>query len=184
MLKKKHDPRLGAPLTTTESLHTPTGMRRQNFEVPRVPEMLVGVGFRCWLAGYDTGDISCWETAWSIYATTLGPQEAKPAVAELACWVRCLCEVARRDLAYYPVGCKGYCGDECMAISLVAAAQHDRCPALRACAFALLDSEDLDPIMSATATFGTVMRSLGQTLSLDSIANAAGVVPASATSLQ
>ena len=22
-------------------------------------EWLVGVGFRCWLAGYDTGDIAC-----------------------------------------------------------------------------------------------------------------------------
>ena len=184
MLKKKHDSRCGAPRPVEESLNKITRTQRQIPEARRTPEMLVGVGFRCWVAGYDTGDIGCWETAWNIYATTLGPQEAKSAVAELACWVRCLCEAARRDLDYYPVGCKGYCHDECMAISLVAAAQHDRCPAMRACAFALLGSEELDPIMSATAAFGSVMRSSGQLLSVDSVGNAAGVVPASVMSLQ
>ena len=29
-------------------------------------EWLVGVGFRCWLAGYDTGDIACWETGFAL----------------------------------------------------------------------------------------------------------------------
>ena len=184
MLKKKHDPRRGTPRAGDNSLRNPLRTQRQHPEMPRIPEMLVGVGFRCWVAGYDTGDIGCWETAWNIYATTLGPQEAKPAVAELACWVRSLCEAARRNLDYYPVGCRGYCRDECMAISLVAAAQHDRCPAMRACAFALLGNDDLDPIMSATASFGSFMRVSGQLLSPDSVANAAGVVPASVTSLQ
>ncbi len=35
-------------------------------------EWLVGVGFRCWLAGYDTGDIACWENGWNAYAQALG----------------------------------------------------------------------------------------------------------------
>lgn len=62
---------------------------------PRTPapassgaEWLVGVGFRCWLAGYDTGDIACWETGWNAYARVLGTERAKRAVTELACWVR------------------------------------------------------------------------------------------------
>ena len=51
-------------------------------------ERLVGVGFRCWLAGYETGDISCWESGWNAYSVALGPLHAKRAVTELACWVR------------------------------------------------------------------------------------------------
>ena len=53
-------------------------------------EWLVGVGFRCWLAGYDTGDIACWENGWNEYTRALGTERAKRAVTELACWVaRC-----------------------------------------------------------------------------------------------
>ena len=36
-------------------------------------EWLVGVGFRCWLADYDTGDIACWENGWNEYAKALAP---------------------------------------------------------------------------------------------------------------
>jgi len=35
-----------------------------SFSRYREPERLVGLGFRAWLAGYQTGDISCWEEAW------------------------------------------------------------------------------------------------------------------------
>ncbi|MBC8013601.1 MAG: hypothetical protein H7X74_05925, partial [Methyloceanibacter sp.] len=45
-------------------------------------EWLVGVGFRCWLAGYDTGDIACWENGWNEYARALGTERAKRAVTE------------------------------------------------------------------------------------------------------
>ena len=37
-------------------------------------EWLVGVGFRCWLAGYDTGDIACWENGWNEYNRLLGTE--------------------------------------------------------------------------------------------------------------
>ena len=36
-------------------------------------EWLVGVGFRCWLAGYDTGDIACWENGWNEYTACSAP---------------------------------------------------------------------------------------------------------------
>ncbi len=97
-------------------------------------EWLVGVGFRCWLAGYDTGDITCWENGWNAYSRALGTERAKRAVTELACWVRAVRASASRKIEYYPVGCPGFCADECMAISLIAASQHHRCPAMRACA--------------------------------------------------
>ena len=43
----------------------------------RAPERLVGVGFRCWLAGLSTGDIKCWEDAWNTFSGMLGPEHAK-----------------------------------------------------------------------------------------------------------
>ena len=61
-------------------------------------EWLVGVGFRCWLAGYDTGDIACWETGWNAYARVLGAERAKRAVTELACWVRAVRASASRKI--------------------------------------------------------------------------------------
>ena len=65
-------------------------------------EWLVGVGFRCWLAGYDTGDIACWETGWNAYARALGTERAKRAVTELACWVRAVRASASRKIEYAP----------------------------------------------------------------------------------
>ena len=37
-----------------------------------VPERLVGLGFRYWLTGFRSGDISCWEKAWCAYSNALG----------------------------------------------------------------------------------------------------------------
>ena len=74
-------------------------------------EWLVGVGFRCWLAGYDTGDIACWENGWNEYNRLLGTERAKRAVTELACWVRAVRASASRKIEYYPFGCAGFCAD-------------------------------------------------------------------------
>ena len=85
-------------------------LRRATF--PRTgAEWLVGVGFRCWLAGYDTGDIACWENGWNEYNRLLGPSRAERAVTELACWVRAVRSSASRKIEYYPFGCSGFCPD-------------------------------------------------------------------------
>jgi hypothetical protein len=62
-----------------------------------VPERLVGLGFRYWLTGFRTGDISCWERAWCAYSNALGASLAKSAVTDLSCWVRAINRHARRD---------------------------------------------------------------------------------------
>lgn len=133
-------------------------------------EWLVGVGFRCWLAGYDTGDIACWETGWNAYAGTLGTERAKRAVTELACWVRAVRASSSRKIEYYPFGCTGFCADECMAISLIAASQHQRCPAIRACALALTGSDLVDPVIDSACAFADVLQEADQVLSLDAVA--------------
>jgi hypothetical protein len=132
-------------------------------------EWLVGTGFRCWLAGYDTGDISCWENGWNAYARALGTERAKRAVTELACWVRAVRATASRRIEYFPVGCPGFCADECMAISLIAASQHHRCPAMRACALALTGSDLVDPVLDAANVFADVLQEADQRLSPEAV---------------
>ena len=133
-------------------------------------EWLVGVGFRCWLAGYDTGDIACWENGWNEYARALGTERAKRAVTELACWVRAVRTTASRKIEYSPFGCPGFCADECMAISLIAASQHHRCPAMRACALALTGSDLVDPVIDAANAFADVLQEADQRLSSEAVA--------------
>lgn len=133
-------------------------------------EWLVGVGFRCWLAGYDTGDIACWENGWNEYNRLLGPSRAKRAVTELACWVRAVRSSASRKIEYYPFGCSRFCADECMAISLIAASQHHRCPAMRACALALTGSDTVDPVIDAANAFADALHDAEQRLSPEAVA--------------
>jgi hypothetical protein len=132
-------------------------------------EWLVGVGFRCWLAGYDTGDIACWENGWNEYSRALGTERAKRAVTELACWVRAVRASASRKIEYYPFGCLGFCADECMAISLIAASQH-RCPAMRACALALTGSNLVEPVIDAANAFADALEEADQRLSPEAVA--------------
>jgi hypothetical protein len=135
-------------------------------------ERLVGVGFRCWLAGYDTGDISCWENGWNEYARALGAERAKRAVTELACWVRAVRASAARKIEYCPVDCPGFCADECMAISIIAASQHHRCPAMRACALALTGSDLVAPVIDAANAFADALQDADQRLSPEAVSAA------------
>jgi len=139
---------------------------RQAFVPPRTgAEWLVGVGFRCWLAGYDTGDIGCWENGWNEYNRVLGPSRAKRAVTELACWVRAVRTSASRKIDYQSFECPGFCPDECMAISLIAASQHHRCPAMQACALALTGSELVTPVIDTANAFADALQEADQRLS-------------------
>jgi hypothetical protein len=143
---------------------------RQRGESLQGAEWLVGTGFRCWLAGYDTGDISFWEKGWNAYTMALGPSHAKRAVTELACWVRALRSSASRRLEYAPFGCPKFCVDECMAMSLIAASQHQRCPAMRACALALTGSALVDPVIETANAFADALQDAEQVLCPETVA--------------
>ena len=149
----------------------PGTARRQSmrFDTVQRPERLVGIGFRCWLAGYQTDDINCWETGWNLFARELGTACAKAAVTELSCWVRAVHRQACRPINTYPFGCAGFCTDECVAISMVAACQHSACPAMKACAFALLGSSDIEGVVETASDFANVLSSFGHVLSDKSI---------------
>jgi hypothetical protein len=132
-------------------------------------EWLVGIGFRCWLAGYDTGDITCWRTGWNEYSRTLGTERAKRAVTELACWVRAVRVSAARKIEYCPFDVSLFCADERIAISLIAASQHRRCPAMRACALALTGSDLVDPVIETANAFADVLQESDQLLSRQAV---------------
>ena len=148
-------------------------------KTPLTPERLVGVGFRGWLAGYQYQDVSCWEYVWNAYASTLGPKHARAAVADLSSWVRQICETSCRRLETYPTGCAGFCKDECIAISVIAACQNERCPALRACAFALIGSSNVDPMLAEASDFASRLLDMDQRLSPALICNVSAVADVS-----
>ena len=97
----------------------------------RAPERLVGVGFRCWLTGLTTGDIGCWEKAFNAFNAQLGPDRARTLLIELSQFVRAVQTTAERDIEVADAGSCGFCRDECLAISIIAACQHDARPALQ-----------------------------------------------------
>ncbi len=143
----------------------------------RGPEHLVGIGFRCWLTGYETGEIACWEQAWTAYSKVLGAADAKRALGDLSCWVRAVKGHAQRRIETFPPGCRGFCRDECVAISMIASCQHNACPALRACAFTLLGCPMIDEVIEGAESFAATLRSVSQVLSPASICAVAQFAP-------
>jgi len=139
------------------------------------PERLVGIGFRGWLSGYQYEDIACWEKVWNTYAVALGPRAAKGALSELSAWIREVRCLACRKIEIYPPGCKYFCRDEHLAMSLIAACQHDRCPALRACAFALLGTSKIDVMLYEARNFAEQLASCNQLMSPSAICNNAEI---------
>lgn len=139
---------------------------------PQTGERLVGLGFRSWMLGYQTRDISCWERGWNLYVKELGVEQAKSSITELACWVRSVQASAAREIEVYPDSCVGFCQDECMAISMVAACQNNACPALRACAFALIGDGAIDEVVDSAERFAGTLGACGVILHPESVANA------------
>lgn len=147
-------------------------------------QRLVGLGFRYWVAGYKRGDISCWEAAWRLYSEMLGPRSAKTAVSELSQWVRAVSAAARREILVSPDACTSHlCRDECLAVSMIAACQHNTCPAMRACAFALIESSLIDEVVHHAESYAVTMRGLHQVLSPSLIVNAAALAAQPPTGL-
>jgi hypothetical protein len=131
---------------------------------PTGPERLVGLGFRYWLTGIRLGDISHWERAWCAYSGVMGAAAARSAVTGLSCWVRAISHHAQRPLITSPVDCARFCHDECTAIAMIAACQHNACPAMRACAFSLLGCSLIEEVVQGAESFAATMRDVDQVL--------------------
>ncbi len=122
-----------------------------------LPEHLVGFGFRHWMLGHQTSDLGCWEQAWSLYVTELGVERADAAIRGLSSWVRILGQTSCRRIDVGEPCDKAFCRDECLAVSMIAACQHQTCPALRACIFALIETNAVDRVASEAQAFADTM---------------------------
>ena len=135
----------------------------------RVPERLVGVGFRCWLTGFTTGDIGCWEEAWNAFSGTLGNEPAKALLLDLSHFVRAVSATSERNIQVQRPGCAGFCRDECLAISIIAACQHGAHDALSASACALIGCDAIGDALTGAQTFAGGLKSANQFLSAESV---------------
>ena len=147
--------------------------KRMQFEgepdtlLDRPAEKLVVTGFRCWMAGYELGDIECWEIAWTEFAKILGPRNARSSLSELQYWVRTLRHVTTRQITCFPYCCKNICKDECMALSLISAHQRQDRSAARAAAHyisGLNDCANLRELVDASSSFAAALADAGQIL--------------------
>lgn len=125
-----------------------------------LPERLVGFGFRGWIAGYQSGDVGCWEKVWQLYDERFGSRGAEAAVADLSSFAKSVSACSRRRLEVESLGARRFGRDESLAISMVAAFQHNTCPAMRACAFALVESSMLDEVLHHASSYAVTLRTL------------------------
>lgn len=135
----------------------------------RIPERLVGVGFRCWLQGFTTGDITCWEEAWNTFSHTLGNDRAKALLLDLSQFVRAVSANSERLIHVQRPGCSGFCRDECLAISIIAACQHDAREALTSSASALIGCDSIGDTLLTAQNFACGMKAANQLLCADSV---------------
>ncbi|KUO67908.1 MAG: hypothetical protein APF80_02110 [Alphaproteobacteria bacterium BRH_c36] len=102
----------------------------------------------------------------------LGPEGARAVVGSLGAWAKTVNSSARRKVEVARLEACYFCRDECLAISMIAASQHQICPAMRACAFALVDSALLDDVLHQADTYAIMMRSHDRIVSANWIVNA------------
>jgi hypothetical protein len=144
------------------------------------PERIVGLGFRYWLRGWKTCDIASWEQAWQLYCGLFGTCAAHATVDKLSCWVSTIHRAAAREIDVGSTSDGAFCRDECVAIAMIAACQH-HCPAVRACAFALIDTSSVDRVVEHAHGFAQALMSLDQILSPASIVPIPALVPPAGT---
>lgn len=144
-------------------------LANQRLDELAAPERLVGLGFRLWMEGYRSGDLSHWEVAWDLYERELGIGAARIVVNELSCWCRAVRATSRRDIEVSQRDCYHLCRDECLAVSMIAASQHKTCPAMHACAFALIESAMIDDVVDHSDSFAVTLRGVDHVLSPNSI---------------
>ena len=123
------------------------------------PERLVGLGFRL-LAATDIAPATS-RAGRRPGAPTRAPWVLQPPRARSA-----TCPAGYAPSITIPsatsetsaIDCARFCRDECVAISMIAACQHHACPAMRACAFALLGCSMIDEVVDVAESFAETMR--------------------------
>lgn len=125
----------------------PINWRKPN----HTPERLVGLGFRCAMTCLRPGCALAAPNACALLKTSL---ETHRLPADLntgfAAWALAVEATAERPIELHSLDHHTFSADEALAIALVATCQHAHCPALTACASALLGTRDIGRALAAT----------------------------------
>jgi hypothetical protein len=116
------------------------------------------VAFRCWLCGYETGDVACWELAWQGVSRTVQLADAKRIVAELAQFTRVFRKTLACRFVYLPYCCSRVTADECLAIQLIACAQLGELTSAVELARKLSANDDHIDLVNAACDLGAVLK--------------------------
>ena len=86
-------------------------------------ESLFMLAYRCWHAGFDYGDVECWQYAWTALSNALGTREARPLLGATEDFVRTLRAVSRRRIDYFPPPCCRVSDSERLVLELLSTLQ-------------------------------------------------------------
>ena len=114
------------------------------------PERLVGLGFRCSMICLRTADNTGPYACALLQASIDDHRLPAKLNANFAAWALAVEATATRPIKLLALKHHSFSPDESLAIALVAACQHAHCPALTACASALLGTNDLGRTLAAT----------------------------------
>lgn len=120
-------------------------------------DRLVVEGIRRWMAGYSTGDIGCWELAWSLYERELGSARARRPITELSCYARAVHTHGARRFCLFPYDCPKTCQDECLLVALVSAAQSGKGEQASALCSAIVQGEGCEETLFAATEFADAL---------------------------
>lgn len=143
-----------------DKINDPLG-RAVGTHVNAPAENLLFTAYRCWMAGYATGDVTCWDLAWLALERALPIELAKPLFGEFHHFVRTVREHARRDVGWRPAACRCLCRDECVVLALIEASQRQHEPSETVYAEFLLGDVDCEALIDASRSLGTALAGCG-----------------------
>jgi len=124
-------------------------------------EVFFLTAFRCQLAGYETGDVACWETGWQGARRLLPLADAKRIMAEVAHFCRVLRRAPARSLTFLPYCCRRVTPDECLLVRLIGIAQRGQLLEAGLLAEELTHGEDRVELVDAASDLGGALRGSG-----------------------
>jgi hypothetical protein len=129
-------------------------------------EVFFLTAFRCWLAGYETGDVACWELAWQGASRLLPLADVKRTIVEVGQFTRMFRQTLGRSFTYLPYCCGRVTAEECLAVQLVGAAQRGELVAAGQLAHRLTGNDDHVGFVDAACDLGSAFKQSGLTFGL------------------